>query len=216
MWATTAISTKTECGFSSGAAAAAAGRSGTSSSPPTPTTGSATKSATPPAGSAWTSRTAGMPIGRQCSNGTAEQATSRQAKRGTSIRPYRRELSPRSAASASTSPADRSSRAPICRPTTAQQTTPPRYSSSNSDPTSNSLRAVPILRVPGSSREPEPKERQLDARRRMHHSLKVLGGLSGPAGSCLWHVVGLQQRSVRAWAFPLERPCAAAQGVHFG
>ena len=30
---------------------------------------------------------------------------------------------------ASTSPADRSSRAPICRPTTAQQTTPPRYSS---------------------------------------------------------------------------------------
>jgi hypothetical protein len=74
------------------------------------------KSAMPAAGSAWTSRTAGMPIGRQCSNGTAEQATSRQARHGTSIRPYRRESSPRSAAGASTSPADRSSRAPIGRP----------------------------------------------------------------------------------------------------
>jgi hypothetical protein len=61
------------------------------------------------------------------------------------------------------------------------------------------LRAVPILRVSGTGREPELNERQLHARRRVHAALKALGGLSSPAGSCIWHVVGLQ-RSVREWA----------------
>jgi Domain of unknown function (DUF6456) len=61
------------------------------------------------------------------------------------------------------------------------------------------LRALPILRVPGSGREPELNERQIDARRRVHEALQALGGLSSPAGTCVWHVVGLQ-RSVREWA----------------
>jgi hypothetical protein len=61
------------------------------------------------------------------------------------------------------------------------------------------LCAGPILRVPGTGREPELNERQLDARRRVHEALQALGGLSSPAGSCVWHVVGLQ-RSVREWA----------------
>jgi hypothetical protein len=61
------------------------------------------------------------------------------------------------------------------------------------------LRAVPILRVPGTGREPELNERQLHARRRVHEAMAALGGISSPAGSCLWHVVGLQ-RSVREWA----------------
>ena len=61
------------------------------------------------------------------------------------------------------------------------------------------LRALPILRVPGTGREPELNERQLDARRRVHEVLQALGGISSPAGSCMWHVVGLQ-RSVREWA----------------
>ena len=61
------------------------------------------------------------------------------------------------------------------------------------------LRALPILRVPGTGREPELNERQLHARRRVHEAMAALGGLSSPAGSCVWHVVGLQ-RSVREWA----------------
>ena len=61
------------------------------------------------------------------------------------------------------------------------------------------LRALPILRVPGTGREPDLNERQLHARHRVHNALEALGGLSSPAGSCVWHVVGLQ-RSVREWA----------------
>ena len=61
------------------------------------------------------------------------------------------------------------------------------------------LGALPILRVPGTGREPDLNERQLDARRRVHSTLEALGGISSPAGSCVWHVVGLQ-RSVREWA----------------
>jgi hypothetical protein len=61
------------------------------------------------------------------------------------------------------------------------------------------LRALPILRVPGTGREPELNERQLHARDRVHRAMEALGGLSSPAGSCVWHVIGLQ-RSVREWA----------------
>jgi hypothetical protein len=61
------------------------------------------------------------------------------------------------------------------------------------------LRALPILRVPGTGRDPDLNDRQLHARRRVHKSLEALGGISSPAGSCIWHVVGLQ-RSVREWA----------------
>ena len=61
------------------------------------------------------------------------------------------------------------------------------------------LRALPILRVPDTGREPDLNERQLDARRRVHKAMAALGGISSPAGSCVWHVVGLQ-RSVREWA----------------
>ncbi|MDX1542095.1 MAG: hypothetical protein R3349_11900 [Geminicoccaceae bacterium] len=51
----------------------------------------------------------------------------------------------------------------------------------------------------------------------MHESLQALGGLSSPAGSCAWHVVGLQW-SVREWAMRQEwggRPVRQqqAQGI---
>ena len=61
------------------------------------------------------------------------------------------------------------------------------------------LRALPILRVPGTGRAPDLNERQLHARRSVHMAMRALGGLSSPAGSCVWHVVGMQ-RSVREWA----------------
>jgi hypothetical protein len=61
------------------------------------------------------------------------------------------------------------------------------------------IRALPILRVPGTGREPDLNERQLHARHRVHKAMQALGGISSPAGSCVWHVVGLQ-RSVREWA----------------
>jgi hypothetical protein len=61
------------------------------------------------------------------------------------------------------------------------------------------IRALPILRVPGTGREPDLSERQLHARRQVHQAMAALGGISSPAGSCVWHIVGLQ-RSVREWA----------------
>jgi hypothetical protein len=61
------------------------------------------------------------------------------------------------------------------------------------------VRAVSILGVPGAGHDPELNERQLHARRRVHQAMAALGGISSPAGSCVWHVVGLQ-RSVREWA----------------
>jgi hypothetical protein len=61
------------------------------------------------------------------------------------------------------------------------------------------LRALPIVRATGTGRESDLNERQLDARRRVHKALQAMGGLSSPAGSCVWHVLGLQ-RSVREWA----------------
>jgi hypothetical protein len=61
------------------------------------------------------------------------------------------------------------------------------------------LRALPILRVPGTGREPDLSERQLHAHRQVHQAMAALGGIGSPAGSSVWHVVGLQ-RSVREWA----------------
>jgi hypothetical protein len=64
------------------------------------------------------------------------------------------------------------------------------------------LRALPVARVTGTGHELDWSERQLDARRRVHEVMDVLGGMSSPAGSCVWHVVGLQC-SVREWALRL-------------
>jgi hypothetical protein len=70
----------------------------------------------------------------------------------------------------------------------------------SSSPSWTPLRALPFLRVPGNGREPDLNERQLDARRRVHDdAMQAPGGISSPAGSCVWHIVGLQ-RSVREWA----------------
>ena len=69
----------------------------------------------------------------------------------------------------------------------------------SSSRTSTGCGPCPILRVPGSGREPDLSERQVDARRRLDVALDALGGISSPGGSCIWNVMGIQ-RSVREWA----------------
>ena len=63
----------------------------------------------------------------------------------------------------------------------------------------DAIRCMPLVRLPGSSGELRLTEAQLDARRRVGEALDALGGLGSPAGSCVWHVVGLQC-SIREWA----------------
>ena len=73
------------------------------------------------------------------------------------------------------------------------------------------IRALPILRVPGTGREPDLSEGQLDARRRVHAAMQALGGTSSPAGSCVWHVVGLQTQCAQVGdPTRLGRPASAA------
>jgi hypothetical protein len=79
------------------------------------------------------------------------------------------------------------------------------------------LRALSMLRIPGTGRPSELNEFQLDARQRIQEALDALGGLSSPAASCVWHVVGCE-RSLRDWALrqrwsgrPL--PQGHAQGI---
>jgi hypothetical protein len=60
------------------------------------------------------------------------------------------------------------------------------------------VRCMPLMRLPGGS-PGDLTDAQVDARRRVGGALDALGGLGSPAGSCVWHVVGLQ-RSIREWA----------------
>ena len=61
------------------------------------------------------------------------------------------------------------------------------------------VRCMPLMRLPGGGGAADLTDAQVDARRRVSEALEALGGLGSPAGSCVWHVVGLQ-RSVREWA----------------
>jgi hypothetical protein len=62
-----------------------------------------------------------------------------------------------------------------------------------------SVRCMSLLRLPSGGGAADFTDAQLDARRRVGTALDALGGLGSPAGSCVWHVVGLQ-RSVTEWA----------------
>jgi hypothetical protein len=61
------------------------------------------------------------------------------------------------------------------------------------------LHAADLLRVPGCGRDPELLDSHVAARRRVHEALEALGGVSSPAGSAVWHMVGLQL-SIREWS----------------
>ena len=60
------------------------------------------------------------------------------------------------------------------------------------------VRCMPLMRLPGGGGPGDFTDAQVDARR-VGSALDALGGLGSPAGSCVWHVVGLQ-RSIREWA----------------
>jgi hypothetical protein len=63
----------------------------------------------------------------------------------------------------------------------------------------DTLRALPILRIPGNGRDSDLNDRQLIARRRVLKSIEKLGGFASLTASAVWHVVGLQE-SVRSWS----------------
>jgi len=56
----------------------------------------------------------------------------------------------------------------------------------------------PLLRLPGKTAD-ALSERNIDARRKVADALDALGGHDSAAGSCAWHVIGMEM-SVREWA----------------
>ena len=60
------------------------------------------------------------------------------------------------------------------------------------------LRAMPLIRIVGGGGDCIT-EQQIAARDRVASAMEVLGGSDSAAGSCVWHVVGLEC-SVREWA----------------
>ena len=60
------------------------------------------------------------------------------------------------------------------------------------------LRAMPLVRVPGGTGD-RLTDRQVTAREQIAHAMTALGGFESAAGSCVWHVIGLEC-SVREWA----------------
>lgn len=66
--------------------------------------------------------------------------------------------------------------------------------------------SMPRVNLNLMARSPSPthdvynfSDRQLAARERVARAIDALGGHGSPAGSCVWHVIGLQT-SVREWA----------------
>lgn len=77
------------------------------------------------------------------------------------------------------------------------------------------LRAADLHRVPQGGRALEAGEHASKARQKVWAALTALGGISSPAGSCVWHVVGCEW-PVKDWALregwggrPLSQETAA-------
>ena len=61
------------------------------------------------------------------------------------------------------------------------------------------LVCMSLMRLPGGGGPADLTDAQVDAHQQVGKALDALGGLGSPAGSCVWHIVGLQC-SIRAWA----------------
>ena len=64
------------------------------------------------------------------------------------------------------------------------------------------LRAQKLERT-GFSPTALPGHRIELARERVWQTIKMIGGIGSPAGSCLWHVIGLEE-TIRHWAMLQE------------
>ena len=78
----------------------------------------------------------------------------------------------------------------------------------------DTLRAMPLLRIPGGHSGDTTTEQQFRARERVASAIDALGGPGSPAGACVWHVVGMEN-SITEWARRsgwCGRPIGHAQG----
>lgn len=80
----------------------------------------------------------------------------------------------------------------------------------------DTLRAMSLVRIPSGTCDPLT-ERQVAARAKVVAAMEALGGADNAAGSCIWHVVGLEC-SVREWAMRQgwggrSVPASQAQGM---
>jgi hypothetical protein len=78
----------------------------------------------------------------------------------------------------------------------------------------DTLRALPLIRVPGGRGFDTMTEQQVQAREKVAAAIDALGGPASPAGACAWHVVGLEC-SITEWARRSGwggRPIGHAQG----
>ena len=78
----------------------------------------------------------------------------------------------------------------------------------------DTLRAMPLIRIPGGRAGDTTTEQQFQARERVAAAIDALGGPASPAGACVWHVVGLES-SITEWARRSGwggRPIGHAQG----
>ena len=83
-------------------------------------------------------------------------------------------------------------------PTSASSSIRPSSSSVDATCTFITNARSPLIRLPGKTTD-SLSERSIDARRKVADALDALGGHDSAAGSCAWHVVGLEM-SVREWA----------------
>ena len=63
----------------------------------------------------------------------------------------------------------------------------------------DAMPTMSLVRISGGGRAATLTDRQVAARENVHRAMAALGGMNSPAGSCVWHVVGLEH-SIRAWA----------------
>ena len=54
------------------------------------------------------------------------------------------------------------------------------------------LRAADLHRLPREARESTLSDRRHEARSKVYAAMTALGGISSPAGSCIWHIVGCE------------------------